>query len=172
MDKNARWRRKIVQLGWDLALGCAIAAMVAGVWFGFLAWKLASPMFAMLAVVLVLAAPALAVALVVARPDRPGEESEPPESIVVDSIQRADAALRIVRLGRAHVGVVSSYVLLLWICEVGGMISAGRFLIFFTFACTVTAAAFLPWLARRELQLHEDRADFQRVRGELEAGTR
>ena len=63
--------RKFSQLGWALALACAIAAIVAGVWCAFLSWKISSPKVGMLAVLLVLAAPALTVALIVARPDAP-----------------------------------------------------------------------------------------------------
>jgi MFS family permease len=159
-----------LQLGWDLALGCTIAAMLAGVWFAYLSWQLTSPMFGMLAVLLVLAGPALAVAVVVARPDASGEEGESPESLLVDGIRRTDAALRIVKLGRAHVGVICSYVVILWLCEAGGMVSLKGFLVFFTFACAVTAIAYLPWLASRERRLYEERAALQQRLGEIEAG--
>jgi hypothetical protein len=156
-------------MAWDLALVCAMAAIVAGVWFAFLCWKLSSPMFGTLAVLLVLAGPAFAVAVVVARPDPPVDEGEPPESLLVDAIHRANAELRIVSLGRAHVGVMSSYVVVLWLCEASGLASLKGLLVFFTFACAMMAAAYLPWLATRERRLYDERAEFQRRLGEIEA---
>ena len=162
--------RKFGQLGWNLALACAIAAILAGVWFAFLAWKLSSPIFGMIAVLLVLAGPALTVALVVARPDAPAEAGDPPETVIVDRIHRAESALRIAGFGRAHVGVIGSYVVILWICEFSGMVSLKGLLVFLTFACIVTAVAYLPWLAARERRLYEERAEFQRQLGEIEAG--
>jgi len=161
--------RKFRQLVWDLALICAIAAIITGVWFAFLSWQLSSPMFGMLAVLLVLAGPASAVAVVVARPEPPPDEAEPPVSRLVDAIHRANAELRIVSLGRAHVGVMSSYVVVLWLCEAGGMVSLKGLLVFFTFACAVLAVAYLPWLGSRERRLYEQRAGLQQRLGEIEA---
>jgi hypothetical protein len=88
----------------------------------------------------------------------------------VDHIHRADAVLRIVGLGRAHVGVISSYVVILWICETAGMVSLKGLLVFLTFACAMTAVAYLPWLAARERRLYDERAEWRRQLGDLEAG--
>jgi hypothetical protein len=156
-------------MGWDFALGCAIAAIAAGIWLAFLAWQHASQMYAMLAMVLVLAAPAAAVALVVTRPDSPIEEDEPPESGIVDGRHRVESTLRIIALGRAHVWVITSYVVVMWICEAGGMVSLKGLLVFMTFSCTITVVSYLPWLSRREQRLYEERAELQRQLGEIEA---
>ncbi len=169
MKADVPWRQRLVAWGWDLALVLAIAAIVAGVWLAFLCWKLSSPMSGMWAVMLVLAGPALAVAVIVVRPEAPGNPGEPPESVLVDRLHRADASLRIVGLGRAHVGVIGSYVVILWICETAGMVSLKGLLVFLTFACAMTAAAYLPWLGARERRLHEERAELRRRLGELEA---
>ena len=169
MKPNTRWREKVVSWGWDLALTAAIAAIAAGVWFAFLCWKLSSPMFGMFAVLLIFAGPALAVAIIVVRPDMPGDAGDAPASLLVDRIHRADAALKIVGLGRAHVGVIGSYVVILWICETAGMVSLKGLLVFLTFVCAMTAVAYLPWLGTRERRLYEERAEFQRQLGELEA---
>jgi len=163
-----RW--KLVRLGWDLALAFAIGAMFTGLWLAFLAWQLASPLFALLAVLLVLAAPAIAIAILVARPDAPAEAGEPPQNALVDSVHRANALLRIVALGRAHVWVVTSYVVVMWICEIGGMVSLKNLLVFMTLTCIVTIAGYLPWLAKREQRLYDERAELRRRLGELEAG--
>jgi hypothetical protein len=163
-----RW--KLVRLGCDLALALAIGAMFTGLWLAFLAWQLASPLFALLAVSLVLAAPAFAIAILVTRPDAPAAAGEPPQNALVDGVHRADALLRIVALGRAHVWVITSYMVVMWICEIGGMVSLKNLLMYMTLACIVTILGYLPWLARCEQRLYEERAKLQRRLGELEAG--
>jgi hypothetical protein len=163
-----RW--KLVRLGWDLALALAVGAMFTGLWLAFLAWQLESPLFALLAVLLVLTAPAFAIAILVARPEASGEAGEPPQNALVDGVHRANALLRIVALGRAHVWVVTSYVVVMWICEIGGMVSLKNLLVFMTLACITTIAGYLPWLAKCERRLYEERAELQRRLGELEAG--
>ena len=163
-----RW--KLVRLGCDLALALAIGAMFTGLWLAFLAWQLASPLFALLAVSLVLAAPALAIAILVARPNAPAAAGEPPQNALVDGVHRADALLRIVALGRAHVWVITSYVVVMWICEIGGMVSLKNLLMYMTLACIVTIVGYLPWLARCEQRLYDERAELRRRLGEIEAG--
>ena len=144
--------------------------MLAGLWLAFLAWKIASPTIGMFAVVLVLAAPAIAVAVVVARPERAREEGELPESTLIESINRTNAALRIAGLGRAHVGVAASYGVVMWICEAAGYVRIKEVLVLFTVVCILTAVAYLPWLASRERRLYEARAEYRRRLGEIEAG--
>ena len=75
---------------------------------------------------MVFAGPALAVAIIVIRPEAPGNPGDPPLSVLV----------------------------------------------FLTFVCAMTAAAYLPWLGARERRLYEERAEFQRQLGELETGLR
>jgi hypothetical protein len=164
-----RW--KLARLGWDLALALAIGAMFTGLWLAFLAWQLASPLFALLAVLLMLAAPAFAIAILVARPAAPAGVGEPPRNALVDGVHRADALLRIVALGRAHVWVVTSYVVVMWICEIGGMVSLKNLLVFMTLACIVTIVGYLAWLPRREQRLYDERAEWRRRLGEIEAGS-
>ena len=169
MEQTAT-RRKLVRLGWDLALALAIGAMFTGLWLAFLAWQLASPLFALLAVLLVLAAPAFAIAILVARPDSPAVAGEPPQNALVDGVHRADALLRILALGRAHVWVITSYMVIMWICEISGMVSLKNLLVFMTLACILTIVGYLPWLAKCEQRLYEERTELQRRLGELEAG--
>jgi hypothetical protein len=49
------------------------------------------------------------------------------------------------------------------------MVSLEGLLVFMTFACTVTAVGYLPWLAARERRLYDERAELQRRLGEIEA---
>ena len=143
--------------------------MIAGVWLAFIAWKLGSQPFGMLAVILLLSAPMLAVAVMLARPDHPVADGNPPAAgTVVDAIRRVDAVLRVVRLSRAHVGVACSFVFVLWFCQLTGYVRLVEFLVFYTIACTVTAAACLPWLACCERRLHDERAEYRRLLGDVE----
>jgi hypothetical protein len=89
--------------------------------------------------------------------------------VLVDRIQSTEYSLRVVGLGRAHVGVIASYVVVMWICEFAGMVSLKGLLVFLTLACAVTAVAYLPWLATRERRLYEERAEFRLRLGEIEA---
>jgi hypothetical protein len=172
VEASTRQRLRIVQLAWDLALISAIAVIGGGGWFAFMAWKFASMGYGVAAVLAMLVGPAAAVAVVVARQDTPRAGEETPAAALVEDIHRTESALRLIKLGRAHVGVVSSYVVVLWICEASGMIALGNFLVFFTCASAVTAVAYLPWLSRLEHQQYEKRAAYQNLLGELEAGAR
>ena len=58
----------------------------------------------------------------------------------------------------------------MWICEIGGMVSLDNLLVFMTFACIVTVVGYLPWLAKREQRLYDERAELRRRLGEIEAG--
>jgi hypothetical protein len=161
-------RRQLLRLAWNFALIYVVAAMVAGVWLAFIAWKLASQPLGMLAAILLLSAPMLAVAVMLARPDDPAVAGNPPASAFVAAIHRVDDVLRIVRLSRAHVGVASSFVFVLWFCQLTGYVRLMEFLVFYTFACMVTAAACLPWLASCERRLHDARAEYRRLLGDVE----
>ena len=158
-----------MQLAWDLAFICAIAAIGAGVWFAFMSWKFASMGYGVAAVLAMMVAPAGAVAVVVARQGSARPEDETRIATLVEDIHGADSALRLIKLGRAHLGVISSYVVILWICESSGMVALGNFLVFFTCACAVTAVTCLPWLSRLEREQYEKRAAFQQQLGELES---
>jgi hypothetical protein len=116
-----------------------------------------------------MAGPVLAVGVVIVRPHAPPHANQPPESMLVDRIHRTDSTLRIVGLGRAHVGVIGSYIVVLWFCETAGMVRLGGVLLLLTFTCALTAVAYLPWLGARERRLREERADLRRQLGELDA---
>ena len=144
--------------------------MGAGIWLGYYAWQVASQPYAMLAVVLLLSAPMLAAAVILARPDPPAETGVSCAGAFVVSIQRVDSSLRVVRFCRAHLGVAGSFVFVLWFCQLGGYYRLMEFLVFYSLACAAAAAAFLPWLASCERRLYDERSDFWQRLGEIEAG--
>jgi len=140
--------------------------MIAGVWLAFLAWQRGSQPMGMLAVALLLAAPILALVAILARPRSAIDAGHGAAGDLVDAIHRVDSALSAVRLCRAHLGVAGSFVFVLWFCQLTGYVSLLDFLEFYTVACAVAAIACLPWLAARERRLHDDRAEYRRLRKE------
>jgi hypothetical protein len=164
--RRQRWRPHLA-LGFEL-LGAAVT-MAVGVWFALGAAKLGSLLLAMSAGVLLIAAPALAVAAWVARKDTLRWEEETPESVLVSGLHRADASLKVLRLGRVHLAVIAAFVAVLWATELGGLISARSFLVLYTLVCAATAAFYLPWIAWREKRLNQERAVCQRLLDDLRA---
>ena len=157
-----------MRLAWNITLVFAAAALVAGAWLAFDAWKLGSQRHAMIAVVLLLSAPVLAVAVILARPRGSIDAGNSRAGILVDAIHQVDDSLRMVQLCRAHIGVACAGACVFWVCEWFGYYRLMEFLVFFTVACIVTAAACLPWLASRERRLYDDRAEYRRLLGEAE----
>jgi hypothetical protein len=100
-------------------------------------------------VVLLIAAPLLGVAIIMAR--RPGLSwhEETPESILRSGIVRADATLRAMRVGRWHIAVVAGFVAVLWLLQAVGVIDAGRFLIFYSLVCFVVSLGSWLWMRWR-----------------------
>jgi hypothetical protein len=166
---HARRRRQFLRLAWNFALVIVTAAMGAGAWLAFIAWQHASQPLGMLSVALLLSAPMLAVAVILARSVGSTAPGESLASASVDAIHQVDDSLLILRLCRAHIGVASSFVFVLWFCQLTGYVRLMEFLVFYTVACTVAAVACLPWLAARERRLYDDRAEYRRLLGETES---
>jgi hypothetical protein len=161
---HTKQRRRFVRAAWLLTLVLAAAAMMAGAWLAFIAWQRGSQPIGMLSVALLLFAPIPAVAAMLARLEGVTEAAD--ASDLVDAIHRIDDVLRAVHLCRAHVGVASSFVCVLWYCQLTGYVSLRDFLVFYTAACALTAIACLPWLAARERRLHDVRAEYRGRREE------
>jgi len=164
--RSQRWRPHLA-LGFEL--GAAAVVIGVGAWFALMAWKHDSLLFGMSAAILLLASPALAVAAWLARKDSLRWEEETPQSVLSTGVRRADASLRLVRLGRAHLAVIAAFVAVLWACEAAGLIHAWDFLVFYTIVCAVTAACHLPWLAWREKRVLQERTICERLLGEITA---
>ncbi|HEU5134986.1 MAG TPA: hypothetical protein VFU13_07565 [Steroidobacteraceae bacterium] len=162
--RRQRWRPHLA-LGFELTV--TAVTMGVGVWFASMAVALQSLLFAMAAGVLLIAAPALAVAGWIARKDSLRWEEETPESVLTSGLRRVDASLKVIRLGRVHLGVIAAFVAALWLTELGGLISARRFLVIYTAVCAAMTAFYLPWLAWREKRLNQERAVCQRLLDDL-----
>ena len=167
--RRQRWRP---HLALGLELLATAATMGVGVWFASMAITLQSVLFGMSAGILLIAAPALAVAAWLARKDSLHWEDETADSVLVSGIRRADASLKVLRLGRVHLWLIAAFVAVLWTLELGGLIGARDFLVLYTLMCAATAAFYLPWLAWRERRVKRDRAVCEHLLGELQAGDR
>lgn len=142
--------------------------MGAGLWFLFFAWQRASQAYAMLAVILLISAPMLALSALLARPDAPAEAGVSQAGRLVTDLHRIDGCLRFVQLCRAHLGVAVASLGVLWVCQLINYANFMVFLVFHTAASAVATATCLPWLASCERRLHEQRAQCRQRLGEVE----
>ena len=164
--RRQRWRPHVA-LGLEL-LGTAVV-MGVGVWFAVTGFRLGSLLLGMSAAILLIAAPALAVAAWLARKDTLRWEMETPETVLTAGLKRADASLKVLRLGRVHLAVIGAFVAILWATQWAGWIDATDFLVIYTLICAATAAVYLPWLAWRERRVRKERAECQRLLDDLRA---
>jgi hypothetical protein len=166
--RRHRWTPHLV-LGFEI-LGCVIA-LGAGIWFARVA--AIQPEHQLLltlsAVVMLVAAPLLGIAIVMAR--RPGLawHSETPESILRIGILRADATLRAMRVGRWHIGIVAGFVAVLWLLQWLGYIDAEGFLILYTAVCLAASLGSWLWMRWRSRAVLVERAACNRLLAELRA---
>jgi hypothetical protein len=152
-----RWTPHIV-LGAEI-LVCAVALLV-GLWFAWVAahneqHKL---LYALSAGVLLLIAPALGVAAVMARRPSLAWASETPDALLRVGMRRAESSLRAMRIGRWHIAIIAFFVIMLWACEALGFINAIDFLIFYTMVCLVVSAASWLWMNWREARVRSEYA--------------
>lgn len=155
--RRHRWTPHIVLAGEVLV--CALAFCV-GLWFAWVAVhdEQHQLLFGLSAAVLLLAAPALGIAGVMARRSSLAWDVETPESLLNVAIRRAESSLRAIRIGRWHVAIIAAFVLTLWIAEALGYIDAVRFLLLYTTVCLVVSLASWLWMRWREKHMRSERA--------------
>lgn len=159
---------------WILALellgcGCALAT---GIWFAWMAVQGQEHrlLFALSALILVISAPVLGVASVLARRQSLAWEDETPESILRIGIRRADATLRAIRIGRWHLALIAGFVVVLWILQALGFIAAVEFLVFYTLVCGVVSLGWWLWMRGRTRSATAEREACNRLLTALQAG--
>ena len=167
--RRQRWRPHLA-LGFEL-LATAVT-MGVGLWFAWLAVPLKSLLFGVSAAILLIAAPALAVGAWLARKSTLRWEEETPETLLISGMRRADASLKVLRLGRVHLALIVAFVGVLWVLELGGLIGARSFLVIYTLICGATVALYLPWIAWREKRVNQERAVCRRLLDDLREGDR
>ena len=131
-------------------LGCCLALGV-GAWFAWVAAHQSEHklLMSLSAAVLLITVPLLGVATALAR--RPGLawDDETPESILRIGIQRADASLRVMRVGRWNIAIVAGFVVLLGALQLLKLIDALEFLVFYSSVCLVVSLGSWIWMAWR-----------------------
>lgn len=165
--RRARWMPHVV-LGAEI-VGCAFALLV-GIWF---AWVAAHNeehrlLFALSAAVMLITAPALCAASVMARRHSLAWDAETPDSLLRVGIRRADSSLSAIRIGRWHISIIALFVMTLWMFETMGLINAVRFLVFYTAVCLAVAVVAWLWMGSREKRLRSERAVLVRLLADLE----
>jgi hypothetical protein len=141
-------------------LGCAVAILV-GIRFVWVAAHTEQHriLFALSAGVMLVAVPALAIASALARRASLVWDDETPRVLLRVGMRRAEASLQAIRLGRWHIGIIASFVTILWILESVGLIHALGFLVFYSAICLAACVAGWFWMLWR----------IKRVRGERDA---
>ena len=165
-----RWVPHIV-LGAEI-LACALTFLV-GLWF---VWAAAhheqhTLLFALSAGVILLTAPALGVASVMARRSSLAWDVETPESLLGVGMRRAESSLRAIRIGRWHIAVIAAFVTTLWVVEALGFIQAIDFLIFYTAVCLAVSTVSWLWMVRRERRVRAEHAACVRLLATLQVDT-
>jgi hypothetical protein len=148
---------------------CALA-LAAGSWF---AWVAAHNeehriLYALSAAVVLITAPVVGVASMVARRRSFRWDAESPESLLRVGVRRVDSSIRAIRVGRWHIAIVAVFVAVLWIAQASGFIRAIKFLVFYTGVCLVVCTASWLWMRRREKQLRSEQAAYLSLLAKLQ----
>jgi hypothetical protein len=85
---------------------------------------------------------------------------------LIDCMHRAESTLRMIRRTRAHVGVAAASAFVAWACEALELTDFRDFAFCLTLLVAIAAAGYLPWLARQEKLVLEQR---ERLRRGLDA---
>lgn len=160
--RRNRWLPHVV-LGAEI-LVCALA-FLAGLWFAWVAarYEQHKLLYGLSAVAMLITAPALCVATVIARRPSLAWSDETPESILRVGINRAESSLRAITIGRWHVAIIAIFVVLLWAVEALGFIQAVDFLIFYTAICLAVCTVSWLWMIRRETRVRSELAACHRL---------
>ena len=146
--RSQRWRPHLT-LGLEI-LGCVIA-MGVGVWFAWVAAHQVEHqlLFGVSAAILLITAPVLAVATVLARRPALAWHDETPASVLRIGRRRAVSSLLAMRVGRWHIGVIVVFVATLWILQWLGLIDANGFLVLYSSVCLVVSLGSWVWMQWR-----------------------
>jgi hypothetical protein len=140
-------------------LVCVVALLI-GLWFAWIAahneqHKL---LYALSAGILLLTAPALCVAGVMARRPSLSWISETPDALLRVGMRRAESSLRAIRVGRWHLAIIAAFVLTLWVLQALGFIQAIDFLTLYTAVCLAVSVASWLWMRWREVRVRGEHA--------------
>lgn len=160
--QRLRRNRWTPHLALTMELSACAVALAAGLWFAWVAahnqeHKL---LYALSAAVVLITAPALGVASLVARRRSLAWDAESPESLLRVGVRRAEASLRAVRIGHWHIAIVAIFVATLWIAQASGLIHAIEFLVLYTVVCAIVCVASWFWMTRQAKRARGDHAAY------------
>lgn len=160
--RRNRWTPHIVVA--TEMLGCAVAILV-GIWFAWVAVQTKQDrlLFALSAGVMLVTVPVLTAASALARRASLAWDDETPPTLLRIGIRRSEASLQAIRLGRWHVGIIATFVVILWILEFAGLVRAQHFLIFYTMTCFSLSMAGWFWMAWRANRVRDRRDVYIRL---------
>jgi hypothetical protein len=155
--RRNRWTPHVV-LGLEILV--CVSAFLAGLWFAWVAVHHEQDrlLYVLSAGVMLLTAPALCVAGVMARRASLAWDVETPESLLNVGIRRAESSLRAIRIGRWHVAIIAAFVVTLWVAETLGFVHAVDFLIFYTLICLAVSFAGWLWMGWHEKSVRSEHA--------------
>jgi hypothetical protein len=167
--RRGRWTPHAL-LGLDVA-GCVLLA-VAGLWFAWIAARAAHHqiLLAISAAVLLASAPMIAVAGVLARRGALHWEDKTPEDILRIGVARAEASLKVMRVGWWQIATLIAFVAGLWALEAIGFLNEFGFLVLYTPICIVWATLCALWFLWRQARLVRERAACLRLLAEFGGG--
>jgi hypothetical protein len=160
--RRSRWVPHIV-LGAEVLV--LTLSFLVGLWFAWAAvhHEQHNLLFAVSAGVLLLTAPALGVASVMARRRSLAWDVETPASLLSVGIRRAESSLRAIRIGRWHIAIIAVFVVTLWILEASGVIQAIDFLTIYTVICVALSVVSWLWMVWRERRVRSEHAACARL---------
>jgi hypothetical protein len=167
--RRGRWTPHAL-LGLDVA-GCVLLT-VAGLWFAWIAARAAHHqiLLAISAAVLLASAPMIAVAGVLARRGALHWEDKTPEDILRIGVARAEASLKVMRVGWWQIATLIAFVAGLWALEAIGFLNEFGFLVLYTPICIVWATLCALWFLWRQARLVRERAACLRLLAEFGGG--
>jgi hypothetical protein len=148
-------------------IGCAVGFGVGLVYFA-IAVKTHQLLFILSAVAMLAGMPLTMVATVRARRSSLRWEDQTPRAVVVTGLRRAEAALRMIRVGRWGVVALGGFVALLWVAQAVGVLGAARFMVFYTTVTTAICAPYWLYLGYRDRRATRERLACVRLLEELD----
>ena len=140
-------------------LGCAFAIYV-GVWFLWKAAYVPGPLkmlFVLSAAMMLVTVPVLCTISVRAHRSALAWHGETPEALLAIGVRRAETSLQALRLLGWHLGAIVAFLIVLWVCQVSGLIHALSFLVFYTVICILACVSGWLWMKWRVRRLHSEK---------------
>lgn len=163
--RRTRW---VPHLLLSIEVAGALVAFLVGLFYVAEALRTREFLFILSAVALLSGMPLAIDASIRIRRDSLRWEEETPDSIVSTALRRAEASLKIVRLGRLGIAAIVGFTLLLWLAQAIGLVNPPEFLLIYTGGAGVVCLLYHWHLRRHERKMRDEQVSCQRLLAELE----